>query len=179
MIPIFHFFITNTQVDKIPQNVDLFYSFSNDMKYDLNYGDKKSSRYVLFKVLFNQYLQQQQFQSGSALNYVFLPSDPDELVDQLKLIYFEKIGGNDNPMLNEQIVATVDKLLNMNVLQKMNIKTSGNILKGSDSGTKILFSGLDSLHILYLYPCLSSNLFINKELYFSAHAFLHKFLNSS
>ena len=39
MIRIFHFFITNTQVDKIPQNVDLFYSFSNDMKYDLNYGD--------------------------------------------------------------------------------------------------------------------------------------------
>ena len=57
------------------------------------------------------------------MNYVFLPSDPDELVDQLKLIYFEKIGGNDNPMLNEQIVATVDKLLNMNVLQKINIKT--------------------------------------------------------
>ena len=43
--------------------------------------------------------------------YVFVPSDPDELVDQLKLLYFEKLGGNDNPQLNEQIIAVVDKLL--------------------------------------------------------------------
>ena len=42
---------------------------------------------------------------------VFLPSDPDELVDQLKLLYFEKVGGNDNPMLSEQIIANPDKLL--------------------------------------------------------------------
>ena len=51
-------------------------------------------------------------QLGSGLNqYVFLLSDPDELVDQLKLIVLEKVGGNDNPMLSEQIVAIVDKLL--------------------------------------------------------------------
>ena len=45
-------------------------------------------------------------QLGSGLNgesyreisqqYIFLPSDPDELVDQLKLLYFEKVGGNDS-----------------------------------------------------------------------------------
>ena len=60
-------------------------------------------------------------QVGSGLNgsyarsytnqYVFLPYDPDELVDQLKLLYFEKIGGNDSFLLNEQIIAIVDKLL--------------------------------------------------------------------
>ena len=43
--------------------------------------------------------------------YVFLPSDPDELVDQIKLLYFAKVGGNDNPMLTEQIIAIADKLL--------------------------------------------------------------------
>ena len=49
---------------------------------------------------------------GSGLNqYVFLASDPDELVDQLKLIVLEKVGGKDNPMLSEQIVAIADKLL--------------------------------------------------------------------
>ena len=32
-------------------------------------------------------------------------------MDQLKLLYFEKLGGNDNPQLNEQIIALVDKLL--------------------------------------------------------------------
>ena len=34
-------FITNTQIDKIPQNIDLIYSFLNDMKYKLNNGDTK------------------------------------------------------------------------------------------------------------------------------------------
>ena len=46
-----------------------------------------------------------------ANQYVFLPSDPDELVDQLKLLHLEKLGGNDNPQLNEQIIAIVDKIL--------------------------------------------------------------------
>ena len=48
---------------------------------------------------------------GNELNFVFPPSDPDELVDQFKLHYFEKIGGNDNPTLSEQIVANTEKLL--------------------------------------------------------------------
>ena len=102
------------------------------MKYDLNYGDKKSIRYQFIKELYSRYqLQahdsqgytqahdsQSQSQSytqgftGSGLNgeiyretsrsstrsstqqYIFLPSDPDELVDQLKLLYFENVGGN-------------------------------------------------------------------------------------
>ena len=49
---------------------------------------------------------------GNALyQYAFLPSDADELVDQLKLIVLEKVGGIDIPMLSEQIVAIADKLL--------------------------------------------------------------------
>ena len=76
-------------------------------------------RYYFIKDLHNQYYQ---FRSG-LLRYarklsrshtnqcVFLPSDPDELVDQLKLLYLEKFGGIDNPQLNEQIIAIVDKLL--------------------------------------------------------------------
>ena len=108
-------FITNTQIDKIPQNTNLIYSFLNDMKYNINYGDKKSKRYYFIKDLINQYIYQhipyQLSQLGSGLNFIFLPSDPDELVDQLKLLYFEKVGGNDNPMLSEQIIAIADKLL--------------------------------------------------------------------
>ena len=86
------------------------------MKYNINYGDKKSNRYYFNKDLINQYIYQhilyQLSQLGSGFNqYVFLPSDPDELVNQLKLLYFEKVGGNDNPMLSEQIIAIADKLL--------------------------------------------------------------------
>ena len=32
-------------------------------------------------------------------------------MDQLKLLYLEKLGGNDKPQLNERIIAIVDKLL--------------------------------------------------------------------
>ena len=116
-------FITNTQLDKEIQNENLIYNFLEDMKYDLNYGDKKSKRYYFIKDLINQYTyRDQQSQLGSGLNFtgqrpanpvvcIFLPSDPVELVDQLKLLYFEKVGGNDNPMLSEQIIANADKLL--------------------------------------------------------------------
>ena len=99
------YFITYTQLDKEIQNENLIYNFLKDMKYDLNYGDKKVwSRYNIIKFLF-------QPQLGSGIKFGFLPSDPDELVDQLKLLYFEKVGGNDNPMLSEQIIAIADKLL--------------------------------------------------------------------
>ena len=85
------------------------------MNYDKNYGDKTSMRYNFIKDLIYQYQQrlasqQQQFGSGFT-QFIFLPSDPDELVDQFKLLYLEKVGGNDNPQLNEQIIAIIDKLL--------------------------------------------------------------------
>ena len=103
--PDLSYVITSTQFDKIPQNKNLTQSFLNDMKYDSNYGDKKSSRYNMIECLL-------QPQLGSGINkFISLPSDPDELVDQLKLLYFEEVGGNDNPMLSEQIVAITDKLL--------------------------------------------------------------------
>ena len=133
------------------------------MKYDRNYGDKKSIRYQFIKELYSRYqlqgyaqthdlqgfaqgssqspthpqssmdnTQGNQLQSyvgsqsgsqlGSGLNgesyresyreisqqYIFLSSDPDELVDQLKLLYFEKVGGNDSFLINEQIIAIID-----------------------------------------------------------------------
>ena len=102
--PDLSYFITYTQLDKEIQNENLIYNFLKDMKYDLNYGDKKSSRYNIIKYLF-------QPQLGSGIKFVFLPFDPDELVDQLKLIVLEKVGGNDNPMLSEQIIAIADQLL--------------------------------------------------------------------
>ena len=126
------YLITNTKIDREMKNKNIIYSFLNDLNYNINYGDKKSMRYYFNKDFNKQYYQQStEFsaelstrlpnQVGSGLNgeaarsytnqYVFLPSDPDELVDQLKLLYFEKLGGNDSFLLNEQIIAIVDKLL--------------------------------------------------------------------
>ena len=61
-------FITNTQIDKIPQNTNEIYSFLNDMKYNIYYGDKKSRRYHLIKAIFNTYYQQPQL--GTGLNFI-------------------------------------------------------------------------------------------------------------
>ena len=104
-------FITNTQLDKKPQNVDVIYTFLNYMKYIINIpGDKKSKRYHFNKDLIIQY-QYRESQLGSGFNqYIFLPTDPDELVDQLRLLYLEKVGRNDNPTLSEKIIAIADKL---------------------------------------------------------------------
>ena len=153
--PDLQYFITNRQFDKPISKWGPIYNFLNDMKYDLNYGDKNSIRYQFIKELYSRYqlqgFTQGQSQSytqgftGSGLNgesyretsrsstrsstqqYIFLPSDPDELVDQLKLLYFEKVGGNDNPQLNEQIIAIIDKLLEYECIspsQHQNIRSN-------------------------------------------------------
>ena len=134
--PDLHYFITNTQFDRQLQNVNTIFNFLNDMNYNIINGDKKSMRYYFINDLIKQYYQQSaEFstelpnQVGTGLNgeaarsyarsnsqsytnqYVFLPSDPGELVDHLKLLYFEKLGRNDSFLLNEQIIAIVDKLL--------------------------------------------------------------------
>ena len=138
--PDLQYFITNTQFDKQINNWGSIYNFLNDMKYDLNYGDKKSNRYQLIKEL-QDYMQgftqgyagssatapAQDYTQGftgsglrsyarssthsPAQQYIFLPSDPDELKDKLKLLYFEKVGGNDSFLINEEIIAIIDKLL--------------------------------------------------------------------
>ena len=50
--PDLQYFILNTQFDKPINNRGPIYTFLNDMKYDLNYGDKKSLRYQLIKELY-------------------------------------------------------------------------------------------------------------------------------
>ena len=178
--PDLQYFIRNTQFDKPINKWGPIYSFLNDMKYDLNYGDEKSIRYQFIKELYSRYqLQgfaqdytqahdsqdQSQGFTGSGLHgesyresyreryreisqqNIFLPSDPDELVDQLKLLYFEKVGGNDNPQLNEQIIAIIDELLEYECISssqhqnmRSNLITSKSpyLLKGSVCGLKIL-----------------------------------------
>ena len=42
---------------------------------------------------------------------IFLPSDPDELCDRLKLLLQEKQAGNNRNLINEEILAIFDKLL--------------------------------------------------------------------
>ena len=96
--PDFQYFITNTQFDIEINNLDTIYSFLIDIKYNINYGDKKSTRYYFIKELYSRYhwgntIDNKQLQGfagsglhsytqGSTQQYNFLPSDPNEFVDQ-------------------------------------------------------------------------------------------------
>ena len=42
---------------------------------------------------------------------IFLSSDPNELCDRLKLLLQEKQAGNNSDIINDEIIAIIDKLL--------------------------------------------------------------------
>ena len=52
---------------------------------------------------------------------IILSSDPNELCNRLKLILQEKYAGNNSDVINDEIVAIVDKLLEYKCLSKKNI----------------------------------------------------------
>ena len=48
--------------------------------------------------------------ASGVLKTIFLSSDPDELCDRIKLLLHEKQAGINSDIINEKIVAIVDKL---------------------------------------------------------------------
>ena len=57
------------------------------------------------------------FASGIS-NEIFLPLDPDELCDRLKLLLQKKQAQNVSDLINEEIVAIFDKLLEYKCILK-------------------------------------------------------------
>ena len=49
---------------------------------------------------------------------IFLSSDPNELCDRLKLLLQEKQAGNNSDIINQEIFAIVDKLLEYKCISK-------------------------------------------------------------
>ena len=49
---------------------------------------------------------------------IFLSSDPNELCDRLKLLLQEKHAGNNSDIINDEIVALIDKLLEYKCITK-------------------------------------------------------------
>ena len=49
---------------------------------------------------------------------IFLPSDPNELCDRLKLLLQEKDAGNNSDIINDEIVVIIDKLLEYKCITK-------------------------------------------------------------
>ena len=49
---------------------------------------------------------------------IVLSSDPDERCDRLKLLLQEKHAGNNSDIINDEVVALVDKLLEYKCISK-------------------------------------------------------------
>ena len=91
----------------------LMYDFAKEMHFDTKALGKKSTRdKTLIKLLKSPAIM------ASGVTTIFLSSDPDELCERLKLLLQEKHAGNNSDIINEEIVAIVDKLLEYKCITK-------------------------------------------------------------
>ena len=94
----------------------LMYDFAKEMHFDEKHVGNKSTR---DRTLINLLKSPGLMVSASGVSKtIFLSSDPDELCNRLKLLLQEKHAGNNSDIINDEIVAIVDKLLEYKCLSK-------------------------------------------------------------
>ena len=94
----------------------LMYDFAKEMHFDMKAVGKKPTR---DKTLIKLLKSPGSIVSASGVSKtIFLSSDPDELCDRLKLLLQEKHAGNNSDLINDGIVAIVDKLLEYKCISK-------------------------------------------------------------
>ena len=87
----------------------LMYDFAKEMHFDTKAQGNKSTRdRTLVKILKSPGLM---ISASGVSKTIILSSDPDELCERLKLMLQERHAGNNSNMINDEIVAIVDKLL--------------------------------------------------------------------
>ena len=94
----------------------LMYDFAKEMHFDeRRVGNKSTRDRTLIDLLKSPGL----IVSASGVSKtIFLSSDPDELCDRLKLLLQERNAGNNSDLINDEIVAIVDKLLEYKCISK-------------------------------------------------------------
>ena len=97
-----------------PQDKKLIYQFAKEMKYDTKSTGRPSVRHNSMVKL----LDQPAIMASGFSKTIILSSDPNELCDRLKLLLQEKHGGNNSDIINDEIVAIVDKLLEYKCISK-------------------------------------------------------------
>ena len=103
----------------------LMYDFAKEMNFDLKAQGNKSTRdLTLIKLLKSPRLM---VSASGVSKSIFLSSDPDELCNRLKLLLQEMQAGNNSDIINQEIVAIVDKLLEYKCISKKEHKQ--NLLK--------------------------------------------------
>ena len=90
-----------------PQDKKLIYEFAKEMNYDIKSTGRPSTRHNSIIRLFDQ----PAIMASGFSKTIILSSDPNELCNRLKLLLQEKHAGNNSDIINDEIVAIVDKLL--------------------------------------------------------------------
>ena len=97
-----------------PQDKKLIYEFAKEMNYDTKSAGRPSTRHESMVRLLNQ----PAIMASGFSKTIILSSDPNELCDRLKLLLQEKHGGNNSNLIDDEIVAIVDKLLEYKCISK-------------------------------------------------------------
>ena len=94
----------------------LMYDFAKEMHFDPKASGNKSTRDRKIIKLHNS--PGLMVSASGVSKTIFLSSDPNELCDRLKLLLEEKHAGNNSDLINQEIVAIVDKLLEYKCISK-------------------------------------------------------------
>ena len=92
----------------------LMYDLAKEMHFDLRAQGNKSTRDRTLTKL----LKSPAITASGVSKTIFLSSDPNELCDRLKLLLQEKNAGNNSDIINDEIVAIIDKLLEYKCISK-------------------------------------------------------------
>ena len=97
-----------------PQDKKLIYEFAKEMNYDTKSTGRPSVRHESMIRL----LDKPAIMASGFSKTIILSSDPNELCERLKLLLQEKHAGNNSDIVNEEIIAIVDKLLEYKCISK-------------------------------------------------------------
>ena len=87
----------------------IIYGFAKEMNFDLKTQGNKSTRDRIFIKLLKS--PGSMVPDSGVSKTIFRPSNPDELCKRLKLLLQEKQTGKNSDIINNEVVAIVDKLI--------------------------------------------------------------------
>ena len=97
-----------------PQDKKLIYEFAKEMNYDTKSTGRPSTRHTsIIKIL-----ESPAILASGISKTMTLSSNPNELCDRLRLLLQEKHAGNNSDIINDELVAIVDKLLEYKCISK-------------------------------------------------------------
>ena len=105
----------NVNLDSL-QDKKLMYDFAKEIHFDTKAQGNKSTRdRTLRKLLKSPVLM---ISASGVSKTIILSSDPDEICNRIKLLLQEKHAANNSDIINDEIAAIVDKLLEYKCISK-------------------------------------------------------------